>query len=39
MCIHIPNRVEQMVRYCGWYSNVSRSKRKKEVCEDLVPSC
>ena len=39
MCIHIPNRVEQMVRYCGWYSNVSRSKRKKEAREDLVPSC
>jgi hypothetical protein len=29
MCSHIPNRGEQMVRYCGYYSNVSRGKRQK----------
>ena len=26
---HIPDPVEQMVRYYGWYSNVSRGKRRK----------
>ena len=30
MCSHIPNRREQMVRYYGYYSNVSRGKRQKE---------
>ena len=28
MCSHIPNRGEQMVRCYGYYSNVSRGKRK-----------
>ncbi|MHB9096840.1 MAG: transposase [Syntrophales bacterium] len=23
MCSHVPNRGEQMVRYYGWYSDVS----------------
>jgi len=27
---HIPNKGEQLVRYYGTYSNVSRGKRKKE---------
>ncbi len=27
---HIPNKGEQLVRYYGIYSNVSRGKRKKE---------
>ncbi len=27
---HIPNKGEQLVRYYGVYSNVSRGKRKKE---------
>ena len=27
---HIPNKGEQLVRYSGFYSNVSRGKRKKE---------
>jgi hypothetical protein len=27
---HIPNRNEQTVRYLGYYSNVSRGKRKKQ---------
>jgi len=26
---HIPNPGEHVVRYYGWYSNVSRGKRKK----------
>ena len=26
---HIPNHGEHLVRYYGWYSNVSRGKRKK----------
>ena len=26
---HIPNQGEHLVRYYGWYSNVSRGKRKK----------
>ncbi len=37
MCSHIPNRGEQMVRYYGWYSNVSRGKRQKESSDDAVP--
>ena len=28
MCSHIPNKGEQMVRYYGYYSNVSRGKKK-----------
>ena len=39
MCLYIPNRGEQMVRYYGWYGNVLWSKRKKEAREDLVSSC
>jgi len=30
MCSHVPNKGEQMVRYYGYYSNVSRGKRKKD---------
>ncbi len=26
---HIPNAGERLVRYCGWYSNVTRGKRRK----------
>ena len=29
MCSHIPDRGEQMVRYYGYSSNVSRGKRKE----------
>jgi hypothetical protein len=36
MCSHIPDRGEQMVRYYGYYSNVSRGKRKET--DDRVPS-
>ncbi|HEY5523331.1 MAG TPA: transposase [Desulfuromonadaceae bacterium] len=37
MCSHIPNRGEQMVRYYGYYSNVSRGKRQKEGMDDAIP--
>ena len=37
MCSHIPDRGEQMVRYYGYYSNVSRGKRKET--EDDGVSC
>jgi len=36
MCSHIPDRGEQMVRYYGYYSNVSRGKRR-ETENDGVP--
>ena len=29
MCSHVPNKGEQMVRYYGYYSSVSRGKRQK----------
>lgn len=34
---HIPNKGEQMVRYYGYYSNVSRWKRKKDELDDVIP--
>jgi len=37
MCSHIPNRDEQMVRYYGYYSNVSRGKRQKGGSDDFIP--
>jgi hypothetical protein len=37
MCSHIPNRGEQMVKYYGYYSNVSRGKRKEAGADDAVP--
>ena len=37
LCSHIPNRGEQMVRYYGHYSNVSRGKRQKEGRDDAIP--
>jgi hypothetical protein len=30
MCSHVPNRGEQMVRYYGWYSNVTRGNKEEE---------
>ncbi|MCE5330026.1 IS91 family transposase, partial [bacterium] len=34
ICSHIPNRNEQMVRHMGFYSNVCRGRRKKDItCE------
>ena len=38
MCSHVPNKGEQMVRYYGFYSNVSRGKRKKHDQDGLIPS-
>jgi len=38
MCSHVPNKGEQMVRYYGYYSNVSRGKRKKQDQDDLIPT-
>ena len=38
MCSHVPNKGEQMVRYYGFYSNVSRGKRKKLDQDGLIPS-
>jgi hypothetical protein len=38
MCSHVPNKGEQMVRYYGHYSNVSRGKRKKQDHDDLISS-
>lgn len=38
MCSHVPNKGEQMVRYYGYYSNVSRGKRKREDQDDRIPS-
>ena len=37
MCSHVPNPGEQMVRYSGWYSNVTRGKRQKSAGEDAIP--
>jgi hypothetical protein len=37
MCSHIPNRGEQMVRYYGYYSNVSRGKRRQEGLDNAIP--
>ena len=38
MCSHVPNKGEQMVRYYGYYSNVSRGKRKKQNEDEWIPS-
>jgi hypothetical protein len=35
---HVPDKGEQMVRYYGYYSNVSRGKRKEENQDVFVPS-
>jgi hypothetical protein len=37
MCSHAPNKWEQMVRYYGYYNNVSRGKRKKENQDEWIP--
>ena len=38
MCSHVPNKGEQMVRYYGHYSNVSRGKRRKQGQDGMIPS-
>jgi hypothetical protein len=37
MTSHIPDQREQMVRYYGFYSNVSRGMRQKEKVDTLIP--
>ena len=37
MCSHVPDKGEQMVRYYGHYSNVSRGKRKKADADNKIP--
>ena len=37
ICSHVPNKDEQMARYYGYYSNVSRGKRKKADQDGLAP--
>jgi hypothetical protein len=37
MCSHVPNKGEQMIRYYGYYSNVSRGKRKKQNRDESIP--
>jgi hypothetical protein len=37
MCSHVPNKGEQMVRYYGYYSNVSRGNRRKQNQEEWIP--
>jgi len=38
MCTHIPNRGEQMVRYYGYYSNVSRENGRRQATIMLSPA-
>jgi hypothetical protein len=39
MCSHVPGKseYEQMIHYCGHYSNASRGKRKKTDADDKIP--
>ena len=37
LAAHIPNQGEHLVRYYGWYSNVSRGKRKKAQEQGQAP--
>jgi hypothetical protein len=37
MTSHIPDQREQMVRYYGFYSNVSRGLRQRENQDALIP--
>jgi hypothetical protein len=34
---HVPNKAEQMLRYYGYYSNVSRGKRGKLNLDEAIP--
>jgi len=36
MLSHVPNKGEQMVRYYGYYSNVSQSKRRKHDQDEWI---
>jgi hypothetical protein len=37
MSSHVPDKGEQMVRYYGYYSNVSRGKRKRQNQDEWIP--
>jgi hypothetical protein len=37
MCSHVPNKGKKMVRYYGYYSNVSRGRRKKGNQDRMIP--
>jgi hypothetical protein len=37
MCSHVPNKGEHMVGYYGYYSNVSRGKRRKQDLDEWIP--
>jgi len=37
MCSHIPDKSMQMVHYYGYYSNVSRGKRKQADQDGVIP--
>jgi hypothetical protein len=37
MCSHVPNEGEQMVRYYGYYSNVSRGRHKGKNEDGAIP--
>jgi len=37
LCKHIPDRYEQLVRYCGWYSSRSRGARAARTAAHLSP--
>jgi hypothetical protein len=37
MTSHVPNKGEQMVRYYGYYSNVSRGRRKGRNEDEWIP--
>ena len=37
MCSHVPNKGEQMVRYYGYYSNVSRGNRIRKDQDERIP--
>ena len=38
MCSHVPDKGQQLVKYYGYYSNVSRGKRKKAEIDKNIPS-
>ena len=36
MCSHVPNNGEQMVRYYGYYSNISRGRHKQRNEDEWI---
>ena len=37
MCSDVPNKGERMVRYCGYYRNVSQGRRKERNEDEWMP--